>query len=714
MVRLGPIISGLALSALTFAIGADAMPRRARRAIGAVENAMIPADAEEWPSHGRTYDEQRFSPLASIDTANVGQLRLAWHADLGQARGAEATPIVVDGVMYVTSAWSIVHAYDAATGRPLWRYDPQVPRETLVSACCDAVNRGVAVWRGRVFVGALDGRLIALDARSGRPLWSVQTTDKTRPYTITGAPRVVRDMVIIGNGGSELGVRGFVSAYAAATGKRVWRFYTVPGRPGKADHEISDAPLAKAAATWHGDAWWKAKAGGGTAWDAFAYDPKLDLLYIGTGNGSPWNRAARSEGRGDNLFLSSILAVRALTGQLVWHYQLTPGDEWDYTATQSIVLADLPIGGTVRHVLMQAPKNGFFYVLDRQTGALLSADKFVPANWAERIDLQTGRPIENPDARYSENRRPFFQTPSSLGGHNWPPMSFNPKTGLVYIPAQETMLNFSARSNYRPHAMGYNTGTDFDAPQPADKAPLRKTAGYLLAWDPIARREVWRAPRDTFGNGGVLTTAGNLVFQGTGTGMFKALDAASGRELWSFSAQAGVIAPAVTYRIKSRQYVAVLVGCGGVYGSACRMVGPDGRKPNIDRVLVFSLDGRDSLPPMPAPEPQIPVTPEIAQDSILIERGRRLYGDYCSVCHGYSGVSLGNQPDLRFSPVLTDADSWRAIVIDGALRDRGMASFAPAFSREDDEAIRHYVASLALTVRATSSPEATMLPGHSN
>ncbi|MDP3300094.1 MAG: PQQ-dependent dehydrogenase, methanol/ethanol family, partial [Phenylobacterium sp.] len=387
----------------------------------------------EWLSYGRSYSEQRFSPLTQINTESVGELGLAWSYEFDTDRGQEATPIVKDGMLYTTTAWSKVYAFDAATGALKWSYDPKVAGEKAFDACCDVVNRGVAVWGGKVFVGALDGRLIALDAATGAEAWSVQTTDTAKPYTITGAPRVIKGKVLIGNGGAEYGVRGYLSAFDAETGALVWRFFTAPNPDGQPDGAASDAILAeKAAGTWFGEGW-KATGGGATVWDAMAYDPKLDLLYVGVGNGTPWNHEKRSDGKGDNLFVSSILALKPDTGQYVWHYQTTPGESWDYTATQHIILSDLTIEGQSRQVLMQAPKNGFFYVLDRATGELISAEAYVPITWATGVDKATGRPIEAPGARYRD--APTLQIPAPFGAHNWHPMAFNPQTGLVYIPA---------------------------------------------------------------------------------------------------------------------------------------------------------------------------------------------------------------------------------------------------------------------------------------
>ncbi|MGH8186406.1 MAG: PQQ-dependent dehydrogenase, methanol/ethanol family, partial [Steroidobacteraceae bacterium] len=412
-------------------------------------------DPGNWLTHGRTYSEQRYSPLAAVSTANVKDLGLAWFVDLDTHRGQEATPLVIDGVLYSTSAWSKVQAIDAKSGKLLWQYDPKVPGETGVKACCDTVNRGVAAYDGRLYLGTLDGRLVAIDAATGKEVWSVVTVDQTKAYTITGAPRVIKGKVIIGNGGAEFGVRGYISAYDAATGKMAWRFYTVPGDPS----QPFEAPiLEQAAKTWNGE-WWKL-GGGGTVWDSMAYDSELDLLYIGTGNGSPWNQQHRSPGGGDNLFISSIVALKAETGEYVWHYQSTPGETWDFTATQHIVLADLEIDGQARKVLMQAPKNGFFYVLDRTNGQLISAQPFVQVNWATTVDLKTGRPIETPEARFKDPKQAFISMPGPYGAHNWHPMSFSPKTGLVYIPAQELPFPYLHDGKYQVRPIGFNIGLD--------------------------------------------------------------------------------------------------------------------------------------------------------------------------------------------------------------------------------------------------------------
>src|SRR5688572_1427558 len=345
-------------------------------AFAAVDSArLLAADKHpgQWMSHGRTYDEQRYSPLKQINTQNIGQLGLAWFADFDTNRGQESTPIVVDGVIYVTEAWSKVRAYDARTGELIWFFDPEVPGEWAINACCDVVNRGVAVWEGKVYFGTIDNRLIALDAESGSQLWSVQTTPPGEPYAITGAPRVAKGKVYIGQGGAEFGVRGFIAAYDVDTGNRDWIWYTVPGNPANG---FENPQMEIAAATWNGE-WWLT-GGGGTVWDSIVYDPVTDLLLVGVGNGSPWPSEIRSPGGGDNLFLSSIVALDPDTGDYVWHYQTTPADSWNYAAVQQIIIADLVINGQMRHVAMQQPSNGIFYVLDAATGELLSAKPVIP------------------------------------------------------------------------------------------------------------------------------------------------------------------------------------------------------------------------------------------------------------------------------------------------------------------------------------------------
>jgi quinohemoprotein ethanol dehydrogenase len=663
---------------------------------GVTLDRLVAAASEphNWLTHGGTYLEQRFSPLDQISDANIAGLKLAWFYDFDTNRAQEATPIVVDGVMYVTSAWSKLFALDAATGKELWSYDPEVPGETGVKACCDVVNRGVAVLGDRLFFGTLDGRLIAVDRRTGKPAWSVVTVDQSKPYTITGAPRIVKGRVVIGNGGAELGVRGYVSAYDADTGKLAWRFYTVPGDPAAGpDGAASDEALAKVARpTWSGE-YWKL-GGGGTAWDAIVYDPELDQLYVGVGNGSPWNHRKRSAGKGDNLFLSSVVALDPDTGRYKWHYQGTPGETWDFTQTQPITLATLKIDGRDRKVLMQAPKNGFFYVVDRQTGKLISAKNFVPTTWATHVDPQTGRPVEAQGARFDKG--PFVALPSALGAHNWHPQSFSPKTGLVYLPAQEIPFAYKEDPGYKDRPGAWNLGIDTVAgalpDDPAARRALRPLLkGHLAAWDPVAQREVWRVQHAGPWNGGTLATAGNLVFQGTAEGQFRAFRATDGKQLWSFPAQAGIGAGPVSYRVGDTQYVAVLVGYGGAYGlSGATLDNKVKPQPN-GRVLVFSLNGKAQLPAWDPPELPPANPPKQVADAGTFARGQAIYEGNCGVCHGTSGASLGVLPDLRRSAALTDRDLWHGIVVEGQLKDRGMVSFAKYFSPAELETVRLYL-----------------------
>jgi PQQ-dependent dehydrogenase (methanol/ethanol family) len=670
------------LAWLVFGAGCPA-PEAPREVARAVDDARLRAAAgepESWLTYGGSYAEQHYSALDRIDTANVAQLGLAWSFDLETERGVQATPLVADGSMYVSAPWSIVYALDAATGALRWRFDPEVPRSYVRSLCCGVANRGVALYGGNVYVGTLDGRLIALDARTGKRVWETLTVDRARPYSITGAPRAVEGKIVIGNGGADLGVRGYVSAYDAATGELAWRTWTVPGNP--ADGFETPA-LERAAATWTGE-WWVA-GGGGTVWDGMAYDPELRLLYVGTGNGSPYPRWVRSPGGGDNLYLASILALRPDTGELVWHYQTTPAETWDYTATQPLMLADLELGGRLRRVIMQAPKNGFFYVVDRETGAFISAAPFVEVSWASGFTSE-GRPIET-DIDYRTEAK--FVKPSPLGAHNWEPMSYSPRTGLVYVPAMDLGSLFKLDPHWTYQPGGYNAALDVSvfAKFGSDEGAAGADIGQLIAWDPRQQRAAWRVELRTGGNGGTLATAGDLVFQASADGRFVAYRATDGEKLWESPLGTGGGGGPVSYLVDSEQYVAVASGWGSAFAmsasEAARRAGVRGG----GRVLAYKLGGNAPLPapkqpplgPVPAPTFRVEASDEQRA------QGSTLYHLNCSTCHGALAVGGGSGvPDLRYSSAATHA-AFADIVLGGQRGANGMPGYA---DRLDAEQVR--------------------------
>ncbi|MFT4570323.1 MAG: quinohemoprotein ethanol dehydrogenase [Hyphomicrobiaceae bacterium] len=654
--------------------------------------AAVDTEPGNWLTHGRDYGEQRFSPLTQINVENVDELGLAWVYETNTYRGMEATPLVIDGVMYATGIWSVVYALDAATGEELWTYDPKVPRAKGRDACCDVVNRGLAAWNGRLYLGALDGRLIAIDAQSGKPVWETMTVDPEKPYTITGAPRVVDGKVIIGNGGAEFGVRGYFGAYDADSGQLLWRFYTVPA---SADGPHEHRELDVAAATWSRDSMWETGLGA-TVWDSMAYDPELDLLYIGTGNASVYAKELRSPGGGDNLFVSSILAIDPDDGQLVWHYQTTPGDQWDYTATQSLILADLEIDGRIRQVVMQAPKNGFFYVLDRGTGELLDAQPYIDRSWATHIDLATGRPAQRPEAAWSDAKA--MVTPGIVGGHNWHPMSYSPQTGLAYIPTFESVYLFEAQPAFVYAPGAFNTGENWEAltrqMEGYEELSRSGNVAHLTAYDPVKGEMAWRIPFPLEIPAGTLATAGNLVFQGRTSGGLSAYQAERGAKLWEGATGTGIIAPPVTYTVEGEQYVAVLAGVGGSQGGHYTNI----RNRNDGRILAFKLGGKAALEPVEPRTPAVVEIPKTSASSETIDRGRVLYASHCGRCHGLAVVGSGLYPDLRFT-LAGVFDVWDRVVLEGLFANRGMASFADVLTVEDSAAIRAYV-----SVRAHHSP----------
>jgi quinohemoprotein ethanol dehydrogenase len=665
-------------------------PSQASKSMDDARLTSADRDTGNWLMYGRTYDDHRFSPLNEINEQTIAKLGLMWSRELGTTRGLEATPLVENGVIYTTGSWSVVYALDAKTGDVRWTYDPAVPRTRAFFICCDVVNRGVALYRGKVYVGTLDGRLIALDAQSGTPVWSVLTVDPTRPYAITGYPRIANGMVIIGNAGAEYGVRGYISAYEAETGKMVWRTYTVPGDPSRG---FESKAMEQAAKTWDGD-WWTV-GGGGTVWEGIVYDPSLDLLYFGTGNATAWYRDLRSKRQGDNLYAASILAVHARNGELAWYFQTVPGDNWDYDATQPLMQADLTIAGQPRKVIMQASKNGFFYVLDRRTGEFVSGAPFVSGiTWASGLDPKTGRPIESSTA-YA-GLQPIIVSPDPGGAHNWNPMAFNPATGLVYLPAKVGTHALHAPDpawKYNPNNVNIGFDDRYEGPMLAKLLSLPPPGGELLAWDPVRQRAAWRASYPVVEGGGVLTTAANLVFQGRADGVLAAYRATDGRQLWQFDAGTGIMAPPVTYSVNGVQFVSVMAGWGG----ADAMLNAPNRgkvKPGYGRILTFALGGTATLTARAFGHSE-PPTPAITMNASpeTVHEGKLLYGANCPICHGLDVVA-GPLPDLRYA-TRTVHEQFEAIVLDGTRSSLGMPSFKDLLSATQVRAIQAYVLSRA-------------------
>jgi len=689
----------LLISLLAFSAQAQEQARPRTEAVKRVDEAFIRANQHQtpdWPTIGVDYAETRYSRLDQIHAGNAHQLGLVWSYNLGSTRGVEATPVVVDGVMYQTASWSVVHAIDARTGRKIWSYDPKIDPARGKTGCCDVVNRGVALWQGKVYVGAFDGRLIALDAATGQVVWEKNTLEgHPGPYTITGAPRVFKGKVIIGNGGAEFGVRGFITAYDAETGEQRWRWYSVPGDPAQ-PHETQE--LKAAAKTWDPSVpYWKA-GGGGTMWDSMVFDPELNTMYVGVGNGSPWSAKVRSPKGGDNLYLGSIVALDPDTGKYKWHYQETPSDNWDYTSTQPMILADIPLGGKRRKVILHAPKNGFFFVVDRTNGQFISAKNFVPVTWAKGYD-KNGRPIGMAAAR--DGRDPDA-VPGPNGAHNWHPMSYNPQTGLVYLPAQHIPAALVDDPDWKfnqlqPMALGSGTGWNTAKLIPAEP-PKSQPMGRLLAWDPVRQKEAWRVEHISPWNGGTLTTAGKLVFQGTADGRFVAYDASSGKKLWESPVGTGVVAAPSTYLVDGQQYVSIAVGWGGVHGLADRA--SDKQMPGT--VYTFALGGRAQLPDFVAYRAG-KLLQGVKYDPAKVPEGLGLYLANCYVCHGVPGVQKGGAlPNLAY----LDADYIEHLpnfIFKGPATSRGMPDFTGRLTADQVEAIKAFIQGTADAIRPNSA-----------
>ena len=655
-------------------------------AVGTVAMGAAPtrhgsvAPASDWADHGADVDETGFSPLAQVNKATIGKFGLAWYLDLPGETSLEGTPLAVGGVLYATGAYGKVYAVDGASGRLLWTHDPAVWRANPAKLALNfAANRGVAYADGRIFLATFDGRLQALDAKTGKLVWSVETVPHDSFYFITAAPRVFNGKVIIGNSGGDFGARAFVTAYDAATGKQAWRFYVTPGSP---KENAGDPVMEAAAKTWSGEFW---KTGtGGSVWDNITFDAKYNRIYIPTGNGGPTNAEQRSPGGGDNLYTAAIVALDADTGKYVWHYQYNPRDTWNYDCTQQITLTRLTIGGRPRDVLVQAPKNGFFYVIDRQTGKLVSAEKFTKATWADHIDIATGRPVEGKDVRYQSGESTIW--PNPVGAHSWQAMSFSPRTGLVYIPTMQNGVHYHKGP---PQPGEFN---DFGISIGSFKASPEDGKGALVAWDPVSQKQRWRVQNPTLLNGGTLVTGGDLVFQGTADGWFSAYDAATGKRLWRFQAGLGIIAPPIAFKAGGKQYVSVLVGYGGSasVGSDVMDVGWKWGAPR--RLLTFAIGGKATLPRGAPPTFTVNALdePGLALAPADVEAGRNLYMQ-CVVCHGRDlNPAGGVAPDLRESPVALDGAAFWSVVHDGALLPKGMPRFGQ-LTGEEARLIRTYI-----------------------
>lgn len=641
------------------------------------------ADGTNWPSYGRSYGEQHFSPLSQINQNNVSRLKLAWFLDL-QPGGTTTQPIEVNGVLYFSMGYSVVHAVDAASGKLLWKFDPETYKTAAQKMRTGWGSRGIGWWRNKVYAVTHDGFVIALDAKSGMRLWSTPTLDKSDSTYVSGPPRIFGGIVVVGNAGDSGINRGLVTAIDAQTGKVLWRFWTVPGNPA----DGYDKVMAMAAKTWSGE-WWK-YGGGGTPWNAFSYDPATQTIFVGTDNGYPYNHRVRSAGEGDNLFIASVIALDAKTGAYKWHYQANPADDWDYSFVMDLELADLVIDGRKRKVLMSAPKNGFYYVIDRTNGRLISAKPFVKVNWAYSINRVTGRPVENPASRYQNET--FVGWPSSFGGHNWQPMAYSPKSRLAYIPIVEMGGTFTDDpAPWTPPNDVRAGGTVTVTFGVKDGGPHEGTAA-LLAYDPVAQSPVWRVERPSMVPTGVIATGGNLVFQGSVDGKFAAFSATDGAPLWSYDTQGPAMAPPLSYSVKGRQYVTILTGLGSVISSW----GPLLQRYGIDyrtlerRVLTFALDGTAALPAKRSPDLSKPADPDFKPDAESVSKGSALFNGRCALCHGFGAVSAGFAPDLRRSAIPLSQDAFQAVVQKGALTPNGMPEF-DTLSPEELRAMRDYI-----------------------
>jgi quinohemoprotein ethanol dehydrogenase len=690
--RIAATLAGLAMLAACAAdTGVSGSSAAAPAKSGAVDAARLAAgEGDSWLSDGRTYSAQRYSPLTGIDAANVNQLGIAWYDDYDTFRGIEATPLYADGVLYNTLAWNITIAYDAKTGARLWTYDPKVPREMGRYACCEPVARGMALWQDKAIIATLDGRVIALDRKTGKEVWSTRTFEQTMPYTITGAPRVFNGKVVVSNSGGDLGVRGFVIALDANTGEKAWKFFLTPAASTAPDGEASDPIMPMIRKTWSEDGMWKDLGGGANAWDSIAYDPKLDLVYVGTGNGSPLSWKYRSKSTGDNLFICSIVALHGKDGSYAWHYQMVPEEDWDYTCTSSIVSATIQVGGKDRDVLMQAPKNGFFYVLDRKTGEFISAKPYLKVNWTTGLDPKTGRPAMNSAMHYGPD--PVLVYPGPGGAHNWFPMGYSPRTKLAYFPAYQSAMVYALDPDFKPKPFRSNAGYGGYTGAVGEKRNKLMASwadeekAWLVAYDPEKQEIRWRHELPRHGNGGVMITATDLVFEGTTKQTFAAFDARTGKEVWSYPVQSAPVAGPITYEIDGEQYIAVNAGWGGGAAGVERMAGTALPRAAA-RLIVFKLGATKQLPVLDTTV-TIPSPPPLRATEAEVQRGAQLFAQTCAVCHGQGAV--GGVKDLRHMTRDTH-DKFNQIVLGGLYVDKGMASFKDLLNEQQVNDIHAYL-----------------------
>jgi quinohemoprotein ethanol dehydrogenase len=685
-----------------------AAPASAQRSAAVDERRLAQREPDQWLALGGDSMGTYYSPLTDIDVHNVAQLGFAWDYRLGTNRGQESTPLVIDGVMYASSNFGRVYALDAATGRELWTYDPRVDGAWARYACCDAVNRGLAAFDGRLYVGALDGWVHALDARTGQLVWKVDTVVARRahvPYTLPGAPLLAGSLLIVGSAGGDFAARGYVSAYDLKSGELRWRFFTVPRDPAQG---AQDQPHLEAAVkTWNPEHRWAAGSGG-TVWDGMAYDPKLGLVYFGTGNAAPYNSYVGGRHTGDQLYAASIVAVRADSGTLAWYYQTVPGDRWDFDSTQKLVLADITLDGRRRQVLMQAAKNGFYYVLDRASGELLSAHNFAFVNWTRGVDAKSGRPSAEAAADYG--RSPKLVFPSEAGAHSWQPMAFDAARGLTFIPVIESGNVMVETRDRRAGLVEGQFTTPAFVPEAYDPAAMRSlygklpplteltqgiktdtaSRGYLRAWNVAQHRTAWEVQTATSWDGGVLATAGGLVFQGDANGNLNAYSADAGALLKSVPVGSSLMAAPITYRVGATQYIAIIAGYGGggvITGVPLDPASAAYRYGNEGRIIVLKVGG--PLPPLPPLVAELPwpVPPPRPADPAQVGAGEVLYNRFCSRCHVFG---RGILPDLRRLQPAAHA-MFDSIVLQGAYAAKGMGRFDDVLTPADAAAVHAYV-----------------------